>query len=816
MKKIFLILPLALSSVAATAQIRIEGVLKDSLSNAAEPYATVRVYRADDREGKPIGMSLTGKNGEIRQNIEENGDFLLTISSVGKKDVRRRITVSGETVIKLGDILTCDDTHTLGSVQVVAQKPIVKMETGKITYNVMEDIDSKSFSVFDMLRKVPMVIIDAQDNIIVNNSSSFKILVDGKPNMQLQNNTMQLLKAAPASIVESIEVITHPGAKYDAEGVGGVLNLIMRHDNGGQMTDSKGCNGEVRAGLNTRGDIDGSANITGQSKKFNYNFTAYGSISHTKDCVLDDERHQYNSSTSLVTSHRLLDEYNKNAGMALSLGYNLDSLNVLNASVGINCFTYKGEGPVSMALSNTALSGGDVRYSYDGTQKYYFFGVIADADWQHFFNHDRLHSLTLSYQFCHRPTHDENYMYYHDSATLMGLSDSYSDGHPKQTEHTVQADYTYPMGKRQALNAGAKFIAHDSHAESNYYLLGKDGGYEETSFTSTYDDHQRILAGYVEHDGSYGKWNTREGIRYEHTWESIDYPQQYWQNFKKNYGDIVPSFLASYRFSDKDNIGLTYQMRIKRPSLFYMNPYRDPSDPTAVTYGNPDLEVENAHFIDLEFCHYGNRFMFTAKLSQCFCNNQIDRYSFTDDTGRLNTTYDNSTRNRWTNFNTWMRFVLGKNTSVSFDGYLGYGDMRCEQRQEHNSGWQADCSLNLEQQLPWKIMWNLSVSSQTKRYNLQGYSSGYSYAFTTFYRSFCKDRLDVSISAETPFTGKLKYTSYRHTVQFDDTLKGSIPVNNIKLTIAWKFGNMNEQFGQHQSRISSEYKEGNSQGSGLR
>ena len=115
----------------------------------------------------------------------------------------------------------------LESVTVTASKPLVKMETDKMTYNVQEDADAKASTVLDMLRKVPMVTVDGQDNITVNGSSNFKVYVDGKPNPMFSSNPSQIFKAMPATMVKNIEVITNPGAKYDAEGTGGVLNLIM-------------------------------------------------------------------------------------------------------------------------------------------------------------------------------------------------------------------------------------------------------------------------------------------------------------------------------------------------------------------------------------------------------------------------------------------------------------------------------------------------------------------------------------------------------------------------------------------------------------
>ena len=119
-----------------------------------------------------------------------------------------------------------DASNELGQVEIVAQKPLVKADIDKIEYNVQDDPDSKSNSVLEMLRKVPLVTVDGEDNIKVNGSSSFKVYVNGKPNNMMSNNPTEVLKSMPANSIKHIEVITNPSAKYDAEGVGGILNIV--------------------------------------------------------------------------------------------------------------------------------------------------------------------------------------------------------------------------------------------------------------------------------------------------------------------------------------------------------------------------------------------------------------------------------------------------------------------------------------------------------------------------------------------------------------------------------------------------------------
>ena len=207
---------LGISQMAIAQTALVKGVLKDAQTQEGITYATVHVFRSDNME-KPVAMSVADENGNIRQEVKGTGKFVAQFSSLGKQTVRKEFTLTGEKEIDLGVILTKDDSQTLGEVNIVAQKPLVKMETDKMTYSVENDVDSKTSTVLDMLRKVQMVTVDGQDNITVNGSSSFKVYVNGKPNPMLSQYASIAFKQMPASMVKNIEVITNPGARYDAE-----------------------------------------------------------------------------------------------------------------------------------------------------------------------------------------------------------------------------------------------------------------------------------------------------------------------------------------------------------------------------------------------------------------------------------------------------------------------------------------------------------------------------------------------------------------------------------------------------------------------
>ena len=210
----------------ANTSFQVKGILLDSLTQEGEPYATIKIVKKE-APAKALKMLVTDMKGQFQEKVPGTGNFVMTITSVGRTPIVKDFSVkAGEKLVDFGTLYIVDASNELGQVEIVAQKPLVKADIDKIEYNVQDDPDAQSNSVLEMLRKVPLVTVDGEDNIQVNGSSSFKVYVNGKPNNMMSNNPTEVLKSMPANSIKHIEVITNPGPKYDAEGVGGILNIV--------------------------------------------------------------------------------------------------------------------------------------------------------------------------------------------------------------------------------------------------------------------------------------------------------------------------------------------------------------------------------------------------------------------------------------------------------------------------------------------------------------------------------------------------------------------------------------------------------------
>ncbi len=345
---------LTLSAVVMAQKTTVSGVLMDKTLNEGEPFATVRVFKAG-KSDKPIAMFITDENGRFQQEVKGKGKFDIVFSSVGKEELRQSIELGKETPLDLGTIFMKENETMLKGVEVVAQKPLVKMEVDKMSYNVAEDEDSKSNTVLDMLRKVPMVTVDGQDNITVNGSSSFKVYVDGMPNVMFSSNPSMVFKSMPASAVKSIEVMTNPGAKYDAEGAAGVLNIVMNKQNPQAAQSMNGYNGTVRASAGNK-QLGGSLFLNGQQGKLSYSANVMTSYNKPGNTTTEMEQIQDNGVSQLMTSsNNVKTPFTMGS---LSLGYQLDSMSVLNLTAQVNSMNMKSTGTSTTTMGGNAYGNG--------------------------------------------------------------------------------------------------------------------------------------------------------------------------------------------------------------------------------------------------------------------------------------------------------------------------------------------------------------------------------------------------------------------------------------------------------------------------
>ena len=771
-----LILMLALCAKAQNTQhsYTITGVVADSVTHEGEPYATLTIARADSA-AKPVKQALTDIKGRFSISSSGTGSYLLMVRSMGRKPMQRAYTVDATTrTIDLGTLLLQDGGNQLETVEVVAYKPLVKADIDKIAYSVEDDPDANNNSVIEMLKKVPMVTVDGQDNIRVNGNSSFKIYVNGKPNNMMTKNPKEVLKSMPASSIKKIEVITNPGPKYDAEGVGGILNIV---------TEGKGPEGynATFSGRANNSSYGGGLYATVKQGKLTMSVNYNASSNHSPKGYTYSDRSQIGTDGT-VTSSTVADGYTKGHsqwhGGDVEASYEIDTLRLITGSFSLSKFTSKRDA-LNTAFSTVPATGQRL-YGYRSTShsKENWDDYSASLDYQRSFSvKDRL--LTLSYRLESSPsTSDSRYLYTHREAAddwqtfIDRMRDQRMDGDENTMEHTFQIDYTTPFAKHHTWEAGVKYILRRNKSDNDRYNLGtgdKDETYDSDN-SSHYRHHNDILAAYTGYGLTLDKWSARLGLRYEHTLQKVEYLLGRGTNFHKNFDDLVPSARLGYKFSDATNLSLGYKMRINRPGIWYLNPYLDDRIPDAISQGNPNLDTEKSHAVDLQFSSYNSKLTYTLTGTYRFVNNSIesvdrlvndrDIEGLPNPTGKdvIYSSYANIGHIQYAGLMAYANWTPITNTRITLNGSVGYSHMS-DGQSLRNHGWCTNIDASLQQTFAKTWIFNASYYVQTPQPTLQGKDARYQWYNFSLSKSFMDKRLTLTAYIINPF-GK-RYFCYR-------------------------------------------------------
>ena len=720
-----LLIMLVVSSLVAAQNaaptFQIKGVLLDSLTQEGEPYATIKIVKKE-APANALKMLVTDMKGKFQEKVPGTGNFVMTISSIGRNTIVKDFTVkAGEKLVDFGTLYITDASNELGQVEVVAQKPLVKADIDKIEYNVQDDPDSKSNSVLEMLRKVPLVTVDGEDNIKVNGSSSFKVYVNGKPNNMMSNNPTEVLKSMPANSIKHIEVITNPGPKYDAEGVGGILNIVTVGSGlEGYTATFSGNVSNMGAGGGLFGTVK-SGKLT-VSARYNYNYNdrprsySGGNRRTVGDVTEGSSDLDYDGSSK---GHG-----NFQSG-SMEASYEIDTLRLVSMSFGL-----WGGGNNSTSINNTLATAPGTsnelyRYVSDGRSKSSWYSIDGGVDYQRMF-HVKDRMFTLSYKINTSPQTSDSYSTYNDmhAATdwedfLKRLYDLNNDGSQNTTEHTFQADYTTPIGKIHTLEAGAKYILRDNSSEDDRYerQIGTTGDYVLDEEHSSHYKHQNdILAAYMGYGLRVKKISGRLGVRYEHTKQEVKYLLGRGDDFNKNFDDVVPSASIGYKLTDMSNLRFGYNMRIYRPGIWYLNPYLNDSNPTNISQGNSHLDSEKSHSFNLSYSNFTQKFNINLSARYSFTNNSIEQVTeqvkdteiegLQNPTGKevLYSTYQNIGKSRNASLSGYVNWNATSNTRIYANLYGNYTYMEGANGLK-NDGWNLFACFTALRDCWMRCMW---------------------------------------------------------------------------------------------------------------
>ena len=642
--------------------------------------------------------------------------------------------------------------QTLDEVVVAQRRKLIKNDIDKLTYDVQHDKTAQTKTTLEILKKIPLVTVDGQENIRVQGSTSFKVYRNGHPDPSLSGqNLKDILKAIPASTIKRIEVITDPGAKYDAEGTTAILNIVMMSN-----TKLQGVSGNVNSDVDTHGSVRLGTYLTTKVGKltttvnYNYRNQSRKQSENNREEVYNyvktgEQKREYGTNSTAATIHF----------GNISASYEIDSLNLLTAST--NFFGYKVDAN-TQSTNERWDKNSLLIYKFDNnmtTPGYSVLDIGGRLDYQHKTHLDG-EVLTLSYMLAATRQHTIFRQMYNNMVNFPVSYTSYDQNTRERfTEHTFQIDYVRPFGKYHKIESGTKYILRYNNSTSLMDYQGTTPDME-----SNFKHNAQVAAAYLSYIFTAGKWAARAGLRYEFTRMKASYPDGSNADYHANLNDWVPSASLQYKISDGQTLKVSYNTSINRPGIGYLNPAII-STPTAVSFGNANLGSSRNQALHLEYMLVTSKLTLQLSPYYSYTNNGIANIIYEQNRKDVST-YQNVLKSKVFGISSYTEWTPFTGTSFTLNADIRYARITLPTPYIKNSGCGGGIYFNWEQKIPWELTLTTSIGGEygNRVYDPYAIEGRWFYYYFTLTRRFFKDKLTVSLSAESPFI-KERSTTYR-------------------------------------------------------
>ena len=811
MKHLFFLLFLTLPRLSAgqAAEGRIRGVLTDSVTTKPVPFATVALQTP---AGQLVSGTTTDDTGAFVLTNVAPGTYQLAISFVGyrTKTIGKVAVTDARPVLELGTISIAADSRQLGEVQVVGQKALVEDKGDRLVYNAENDATNTGGTAVDVMRKVPMLTVDLDGNLKMRGSSNIKVLVNGKPSSIMARNLADALKQMPADIIKSVEVITSPGAKYDAEGSAGVINIITKKN-------LSGTNGTVNTTAgNFNRSVGGNLNVKGKKLGFAISLNGYqnrniGENSTSRTALIDGQP----VSTLSQTNSR--DNTGTGGYGEMSLDYDPDSTNRINFSANAWGGNFPQNSTLTSRLTNPR---GEVLQAFDRDIRFRnpYGNTEFNLGWTKSFQ-KKGQEFALLTQYARMP---DNYFYTISQTSPTSDVPTYlerSTNLSRNNEYTFQTDYAHPLTaytKHDTLTfkveVGAKAIQRNIGSEFTIEqaLTGKERDYAlDPSRSGEFTYSQRVTAGYASlRMDTKRKWNLTLGTRLEHTAIGGDFVTTQ-TRFDSRYQNLIPSVTLAKTLREKHTVKVSYTQRISRPLIWYLNPYRNSSDSKNIQTGNPLLNPELTHATELSYSTYGeDGFSFNAALFWRQTNNSIEWLSTVDAQGVAVSSPQNIGRNASYGVNANLAGQPTKKLNLSLNVDLTYVDLTSVALQQRTNGWVWNLSPNVSYKLPKDLTLQANGYVGSGWISLQSRNSGWYYYGLSAKKEFMdKKKASLTLNVNNPFNRSVRIVGEQFAPSFTAQSVSQFVNRSVRLTFAYKFGQLSSG-GKQSRKISNDDKAG--------
>jgi len=770
---------------------KITGTVVDSLTNVEVGFATISLKR--EGRDKVINGTLSEDDGKFSFTDITPGKYEIEVSFLGydAKVIRGIETTKKKPDYDIGSVLLASTDYLLDEVQITEKRSLFENKVDRIVFNAEDDSSVAGGDATDVLRKVPNLSVDLDGNVSIRGSSNIRILINGKPSGMFSSNVADALKMFPADQIKRVEVITSPGAKYDGEGSGGIINIVTKKAN------VEGIAGTLNGSLGNR-QSNASANLN--MGKGRFGSTINGSLFYSlpADGTFTFARSEFvNGGTTSLTQDGVTNTSRLGFRGTASAFYDFNAYNAINSSFSLRGFGFDTDGTSTGRLIGVT---GEEIYSFtnntigDNLNQ----GFDWNTDYTRKFEANEQQELVIAYQLSKGDQDTDNSVDGFGTIEQF-LRNELINNIGENLENTLQIDYVQPLPKSMKLEVGTKGVLRDISSDSKFTdISGGNGGVIDEARSNIFNYDQDVLAGYAQVNFVIGKLQFITGMRYERTdiagaFEDVDLDL----DFENTYDNWLPSFTVSRGLSNFRNLKFSYSKRIQRPSLFNINPFYDVTDLTNVRVGNPLLNPEVTNQYEVSYNTRVAGFNIFGSTYYKRTNDIIEQILTIENAVSINT-FDNVGTNNSFGVNMFVNKTINK-FNIRFGGdvftYDATGVVNGEARS--NSAVNYQIFTNGEYSITGTLKADFFGFFRSDQPTLQGSTPSFS-IFGIGVRKDIKS-LSLGIRIIEPFSANKEFNTSQTGSTFEQVSGFSIPFRSIGVNVRYKFGKVD--FKERRSKI---------------
>lgn len=665
---------------------------------------------------------------------------------------------------------TAVNNQQLKGVEITAKKSLVRQEADRIVYDLKADPDSKGSSVLDMMRKVPFVSLDAEQNILLKGNAGFKIFINGKPSGMMEQNAKEVLRSMPASTIEKIEVITNPPAKYDAEGFAGIINIVTN------KTVGEGYNGTLNFNQSypTGGPGVGSS-FNFKAGKLIIATTAGGSLSRTPETQNSVTRNTFNNPTSLYQNGNRRSN-GKTGYLGTELSYEFNKFQLLSAQFNISGNSNDEFNQQQSSLNN---AGGVIQgYRLQNDYKRWGNGLDVSLNYQYTFHSKTTKLLNLGYRYTDYGNQNNNTLTLSQRVNYTA-PDFLQENIAGTNEHTFQADYSAGT-KKLGFETGVKAILRNNNSDYRYISSNTTG--------NKFNISQDVISAYSSLSFNVKKWDFKAGLRAEETLVGGD--------ISNNYLNVVPSFAASVQLDAVNSLNFGFSQRLRRPGINRLNPFVDRSNPNYEFQGNPNLNPSTINNFTMGYNTSGKVLSMNIGLGY-FTINNIDQkiYTYNSGTGITQSTYANVAKGDALSADVNMNFTATKKLSFSFNGNLTYLNVRADAVLLKTEGLFHNFTVSGSYRplTSWRLGANVNVIGRNPTSAaFQSITAAQVNTSLSSTHELIKSKLSFTATLNNPFHKFRTIATHTTGVDFDEISNNQFYLRTYRVSLNYNFGKLKD------------------------